>query len=132
MQNQDNRPIGIFDSGIGGLTVLREIARLLPWEDTLYLGDMARVPYGNKSPETVTRYAFENTRFLLEASVKMIVVACNTVSSVGLAALQRKSPVPIVGVLEPGARAAVRATENGRIGVIGTEVTIRSGAYARA
>ncbi|MBI5197801.1 MAG: glutamate racemase [Nitrospirae bacterium] len=132
MSDPANRPIGIFDSGIGGLTVLREVFRLLPWEDTLYLGDMARVPYGTKSPETVTRYAFENTRFLLNASVKMIVVACNTASAVGLSALQQAFPVPIIGVLEPGARAATRQTENKKIGVIGTEVTIRSQAYSKA
>jgi glutamate racemase len=128
----ENRPVGIFDSGIGGLTVLKEVIRLLPWEDTVYLGDTARVPYGAKSPETVTRYAIENTRFLLKASVKMIVVACNTVSAVSLASLRESFSAPMVGVLEPGARAAVRTTENGKIGVIGTEATIRSQAYTQA
>jgi glutamate racemase len=132
MTDMKNRPIGLFDSGIGGLTVLREVIRLLPWEDTLYLGDTARVPYGTKSPETVTRYAIEDTRFLLKSSVKMIVVACNTASAISLGALQQAFPVPIIGVLEPGARAAARQTENGRIGVIGTEATIRSQAYSRA
>jgi glutamate racemase len=127
-----SQPIGLFDSGIGGLTVLREITRLLPWEDTTYLGDMARVPYGSKSPETITRYAFEDTRFLLESSVKVIVVACNTVSSVCLQTLQQTFPIPTLGVVEPGARAAVRACENGKIGVIGTDVTIRSRSYTQA
>src|SRR5512143_2660389 len=114
------KAIGIFDSGIGGLTVLKEIAAALPEESTVYLGDTARVPYGIRSPETVTRYSFENTRFLFSKEVKMIVVACNTVSSVSLEAIRTSVPVPVIGVIEPGAKAAVAATENKKIGIIGT------------
>lgn len=130
--NKGSKPIGIFDSGIGGLTVLKEICRKLPHESTVYLGDTARVPYGIRSPETVTRYSFENTRFLFSKEVKMIVVACNTASSVSLEAIRSSVPVPFVGVIEPGAKAAVAATENRKIGIIGTEATIKSNAYARA
>jgi glutamate racemase len=125
-------PIGIFDSGIGGLTVLREILRELPREGTLYLGDTARVPYGIRSPETVTRYSFETTRFLFSQGIKILVVACNTVSSISLEAIRSSLTIPVIGVIEPGARAAVSATSNKRIGVIGTEATIRSNAYTRA
>lgn len=128
----DPRPIGVFDSGVGGLTVLRAIREALPEEATLYLGDTARVPYGTKSPETVTRFALESGRFLLEQDIKLLVVACNTASAMSLEALRAVLPIPVVGVLEPGARAAVRATRTGRIGVIGTEATIASGAYPRA
>ncbi len=125
-------PIGIFDSGIGGLTVLREILSVLPDEHTIYLGDTARVPYGIRSPETVTRYSFENVSFLLSRNIKMVVIACNTASSISLEAVRDAFPVPVVGVIDPGARAAVSTTRNGRIGVIGTEATIRSNAYTRA
>ncbi len=125
-------PIGIFDSGIGGLTVLREILTIMPSEDVIYLGDTARVPYGIRSPETVEKYAVENTEFLLENRIKLIVVACNTASAVSLDALKKTTRVPVVGVLLPGAEAAVRKTANRRIGVIGTEATIRSMAYQRA
>ena len=124
--------IGVFDSGIGGLTVVREIMNLLPDEDIIYLGDTARVPYGIRSKETVRRYAVENTSFLLKQEIKMIVVACNTVSAVGIDAVKEVAPVSVVGVLEPGARAAVKATVNKRVGVIGTEATISSSAYQRA
>lgn len=127
-----NRPIGIFDSGIGGLTVLKEIVSELPLESTLYLGDTARVPYGIRSPETVTRYSFENTRFLFSKGIKMLVVACNTVSSVSLEAIKGSVDVPVIGVIEPGAKAAVSATRNGKVGVIGTYATIKSSAYTRA
>lgn len=124
--------IGIFDSGVGGLTVLREIMRVLPQEDTVYFGDTARVPYGSKSPETVTRYAGEIASFLLRRDIKLLVVACNTVSAVALPTLKRQLSIPVVGVIEPGARRAVEVTRSGRIGVIGTAGTIRSSAYTRA
>jgi glutamate racemase len=124
--------IGIFDSGVGGLTVLREIMRVLPQEDTLYFGDTARVPYGTKSPETVTRYAGEIGAFLLKRDIKLLVVACNTASAVALPSLKRQMSIPVVGVIEPGARRAVEVTRSGRIGVIGTAGTIRSSAYTRA
>jgi glutamate racemase len=125
-------PIGIFDSGIGGLTVLKEVLSVLPGEDTIYLGDTARVPYGIRSAETVTRYSFENMKFLVSKGIKMLVVACNTVSSVSLDAIKDSLPIPVIGVIEPGAKAAAGATRNGRIGVIGTDATIRSSAYAKA
>jgi len=130
--NKESKPIGIFDSGIGGLTVLKEIYKQLPHEGTVYLGDTARVPYGIRSPETVTRYSFENTRFLFSKEVKMIVVACNTASSVSLAAIRSSVSVPVVGVIEPGAKAAAAATKNKKIGIIGTEATIKSNSYAKA
>ena len=125
------KAIGIFDSGIGGLTVLKEIVATLPRENIIYLGDTARVPYGIRSPETVTRYSFENTQFLLSQEIKMLVVACNTASAVSLDAVKKEYPLPVVGVLEPGARAAVAATKARKVGVIGTEATINSGAYAK-
>ena len=127
-----SRAIGIFDSGIGGLTVLKEIVQRLPGEDIIYLGDTARVPYGIRSPETVTRYSFENTRFLLAQEIAMLVVACNTASAVSLETLKKEFPIPILGVLEPGARAAAAATRSRTVGVIGTEATTSSGAYERA
>lgn len=125
----DARSIGVFDSGIGGLTVARELLRLLPEESLLYFGDTARVPYGPKSPETVRRYAQEAAAFLLSRDVKLIVIACNTATAHAVDLLAAALPVPVVGVIEPGARAAVQATRSGRIGVIGTTGTIRSGAY---
>ncbi|MBC8017898.1 MAG: glutamate racemase [Verrucomicrobia bacterium] len=124
--------VGIFDSGVGGLTVLREITRVLPQEDTIYFGDTARVPYGTKSPETVTRYAREITAFLVRRDIKLLVVACNTASAVALPTLKRLFPIPVVGVIEPGAKRAVEVSRTGRIGVIGTAGTIRSSAYTRA
>jgi glutamate racemase len=124
--------VGIFDSGVGGLTVLREITRVLPQEDTIYFGDTARVPYGTKSPETVTRYAREITAFLIRRDIKLLVVACNTASAVALPTLKRLFSIPVVGVIEPGARRAVEVSRSGRIGVIGTAGTIRSSAYTRA
>jgi glutamate racemase len=124
--------IGIFDSGVGGLTVLKEIARVLPQEDTIYLGDTARVPYGTKSPETVTRYAREIASFLVSRDIKLLVVACNTASAVSLEILRSEFSIPIIGVIEPGARRAAQVTESGRVGVIGTEGTIRSSAYSKA
>jgi len=126
------KAIGIFDSGIGGLTVLKEIVRKLPDENIIYLGDTARVPYGIRSAETVTRYSFENTSFLLSQEIKMLVVACNTATAVSLDAVKKEFPLPVIGVLEPGARAAVAATKTGKIGIIGTEATINSRAYERA
>lgn len=124
--------VGIFDSGVGGLTVLREITRVLPQEDTIYFGDTARVPYGTKSPETVTRYAREITSFLVRRDIKLLVVACNTASAVALPTLKRLFSIPVVGVIEPGAKRAVEVSRTGRIGVIGTAGTIRSSAYTRA
>ena len=123
------QPIGIFDSGIGGLTVLKEIVNALPAEDTIYLGDTARVPYGTKSVETVTRYSFENAKFLLKFNIKLLVVACNTASAYCLHQLKKELPIPVIGVIEPWARKAVEVTKTKRVGVIGTEGTIRSGAY---
>jgi glutamate racemase len=125
------KAIGIFDSGIGGLTVLKEIVAKLPDENTIYLGDTARVPYGIRSAETVTRYSFENTRFLLSQEIKMLVVACNTASAISLDAVKKEFPLPVIGVLGPGARAAVAATTSRKVGVIGTEATISSGAYEK-
>jgi glutamate racemase len=124
--------IGIFDSGIGGLTVVHRLLEAVPAEDLVYLGDTARWPYGTKSAEVVTRYAHEDTEFLLEQGVKLIVVACNTVSSVALEHLRAHFDVLFIGVIEPGARAAVAATRNRKVGVIGTETTIASGSYTRA
>ena len=129
--NDDARPIGVFDSGVGGLTVFREIARALPHEPLVYLGDSARVPYGTKSPATVVRYTLEAAQHLVERDVKMIVVACNTATAAALPALQKRLTIPVIGVIEPGARAAVAAT-SGHVGVIATEGTIKSSAYRDA
>jgi glutamate racemase len=126
------RAIGVFDSGIGGLTVLKELVAALPAEDFIYLGDTARLPYGTKSNEVIIRYSRENTEFLLAKGIKLLVVACNTASAVALGEIGRDTIVPVVGVIEPGARAAIAASRNGKIGVIGTEATITSGAYTRA
>ena len=131
------RPIGIFDSGIGGLTVFKSIATLLPYENLLYLGDTARVPYGTKSSQTVCRYAVQNVRFLLEQKVKLIVVACNTASAFAMAELERSFDLPIVGVIQPGVDGALAPVGGSggfgsprlMIGVIGTEGTIQSGVY---
>ena len=131
MTGQDHLPVGVFDSGIGGLTVLRVIHRTLPGESTVYLGDTARVPYGTKSPEVVTRYALNNSRFLVERGIKLLVVACNTASAVALPALEEALEVPVVGVIRPGARKAARTTRSGVVGVIGTEGTVMSGSYER-
>jgi glutamate racemase len=125
-------PIGIFDSGIGGLTVVRAVYERLPHESTVYFGDTARVPYGPKSPETVTRYSLEILDWLLKQRVKAVVIACNTSTAHALETLQKQSPVPVIGVIEPGARAAAAASTAGPIGVIGTAGTIASNAYARA
>ena len=128
----NRRPIGVFDSGIGGLTVVRELLHQLPHESLIYFGDTARVPYGNKSPATVRRYAREILDFLVARDVKMVVVACNTASAHALDELRRVAPVPVEGVIAPGAAAAVRASRSGRIGVVGTAGTIASKAYERA
>lgn len=125
-------PIGVFDSGVGGLTVYKSIRHALPGENLVYLGDTARVPYGTKSPETVLRYAREICNFLVRHDVKLIVIACNTASAFALEDLQKELTIPIVGVIEPGAAAAKSATKNNRVGIIGTEGTIRSGVYERA
>ncbi len=124
--------IGIFDSGVGGLTVQRAILEALPSADTLYLGDTARVPYGTKSAETVTQYSLRMGRFLASQGIDLLVVACNTASAVALPALRDELNVPILGVVEPGAREAARLSRTGRIGVIGTQGTVRSGAYQEA
>jgi len=123
------KSIGVFDSGVGGLTVVKELIRQLPFEDIVYFGDTARVPYGIKSKETIIRFSIENILFLLKQDVKLICVACNTVSSVALPVIRNHFRVPIVGVLTPGVREAVYATQNRRIGVIGTNSTIKSRAY---
>jgi glutamate racemase len=125
-------PIGIFDSGIGGLTVARQLHELMPAEDLVYLGDTARVPYGTKSPSTVVRFACEDTQFLLQQNVKAVVVACNTCSAWALPMLERKFKVPIFGVILPGVLAALQATRNQRLGVIGTSATVRSKAYTNS
>ncbi len=126
-----NSPIGVFDSGVGGLTVAREIMRQLPNERIVYFGDTARVPYGNKSKETVTRYSGQIVRFLEMQQVKAIVVACNTASAYALEDLEKESDIPMIGVVKPGARAALATTANKKIGVVGTEATISSGIYSR-
>src|SRR5690349_10940693 len=113
-------PIGVFDSGMGGLTVVQQLSRVLPHEDVVYLGDTARVPYGTKSPSTVIRFSREDTQFLLQQNVKAVVVACNTASAWALPTLEKKFKVPIFGVILPGVRAALETTTNHRIGVIGT------------
>ena len=126
------RAIGIFDSGIGGLTVVQALLRLVPNEQLIYFGDTARTPYGTKSADVVRRYSFENTEFLLERGVKLLVVACNTSTATAFDALQKRYEMPLVGVIEPGVVAAVAATRNGKVGVIATEATIASGEYTRA
>lgn len=125
-------PIGVFDSGLGGLTVVRRIMELLPAESILYVGDTARIPYGPKSPETVRGFAVELGGYLVAAGVKAVVIACNTASAYGLSTLAATLPVPVLGVIAPGARAAVAASASGRIGVIGTRGTVSSEAYQGA
>lgn len=126
------KPIGIFDSGLGGLTVARAIHAALPAEDLVYLGDTARVPYGTRSAETVVKYAIGCAERLLRYDIKLLVVACNTASGVALGALQERLDIPVLGVIQPGAKAGVRATRSGRIGVLATSGTVASGAYERA
>jgi len=127
----DPRPIGVFDSGIGGLTVVKALRELLPNEDIFYLGDTARVPYGGKSATTVERYSLEMADMLLEENVKLVVIACNSASAVALDRLEQTLSVPVIGVIKPGAQAAVAATRSQHVGVIGTRATIKSGAYER-
>ena len=128
----DNRPIGVFDSGLGGLTVVKELMRELPKERIVYFGDTARIPYGTRSREIVTRYSSQSIRFLLSKNVKMAVIACNTVSAGSFEPLSASFDLPLVSVIQPGATAAAKATQNGRVGVIGTSGTIRSKAYPHA
>jgi glutamate racemase len=127
-----NKPIGVFDSGIGGLTVVRALAKRLPRERIIYFGDTARVPYGPKSTEVVKQYAIQDAAFLMTKDVKMIVVACNTVSAVALDEVKRRFTLPVLGVIQPGARAAVASTKSKKVGVIGTVGTIASCAYTDA
>ncbi len=126
------RPIGIFDSGVGGLTVFKSVREHFPKEDIVYFGDTARVPYGPKSPNTIIDYSIQNARFLLQQNIKILVVACNTSSAVAIPSLRKLTDIPIIGVIEPGAEQAVLHSSKGRIGVIGTEGTIRSCAYQEA
>lgn len=133
MKNVSQLPVGLFDSGMGGLTVLKALSRRLPAEDLLYLGDTARLPYGTKGPETIARYTLKAAQKLVEHGVKMLVVACNTATAAALPRLrERFAPLPVLGVVEPGALAAARASRNGEIVVIATEATISGGAYQRA
>ena len=125
----DQRPIGVFDSGVGGLTVVRQLLKRLPWESIVYFGDTARIPYGTKSESIVRRYALEDSFFLLDKNVKVVVVACNTASAIAVPMLKQILPVPVIGVIEPGAQAAVQYSKNKKIGVIGTAATIRSHSY---
>ncbi len=125
-------PIGVFDSGVGGLTVLKALIERLPRESTVYLGDTARVPYGTKSAEVVTRYSLKNAELLMEHGIKALVVACNTASAVALPALEKALSIPVVGVIEAGAQAAAHASRSGHVAVIGTPGTIASGAYQKA
>ncbi len=132
-EERGNRPIGVFDSGMGGLTVMRALLRRLPHEEFIYLGDTARLPYGTKSPETVAHYALQCAEALAPRDVKLLVVACNTASAVALPALrERLAPIPVVGVIEPGAEAAVAGAPGGRVLVLATESTVKGGAYPRA
>lgn len=127
----DNRPIGVFDSGLGGLTALRELAKLLPEEKFVYFGDTGRVPYGGRSPEIILRYARQDVKFLSAFDLKAIMIACGTVCTTSMDTLSEESPLPLFGVVEPAARTAAAATKNGKIGLIGTAATIRSGAFQR-
>lgn len=126
------KPIGVFDSGVGGLTILRELKKQFPHEDFIYFGDTAHVPYGTKSKKTVTQYAAGITHFLQTQQVKLIIVACNTASALALPTLRKNFPIPILGVIEAGARAAVNATQNGKIAILGTNATINSKAYVKS
>ncbi len=125
------KPIGVFDSGIGGLTVVKRLASTLPEEDIIYFGDTARVPYGSKSNDTVIEYGLQDAKFLMSKGVKAIVVACNTVSSIAIKELKDNFDVPIIGMIEPGAKLAAEKTQNGKIGVIGTRATISNNAYSK-
>ena len=128
----DTRPIGVFDSGMGGLTCVRQMIRLLPGEDIVYFGDTGRVPYGGRSVETIVRYARQDVAFLRSFDLKAIVIACGTVSTTAMDVLKRENDLPILGVVRPAAKAAAAITKTGNIGIIGTKATIRSGAYEAA
>jgi len=128
----DNRPIGVFDSGLGGLTVLKEIKSLIPTESVVYFGDNGRAPYGTKSTDTIVKYTFQDIRFLLNQDIKMIVIACNTASACSLKLVKDSFDIPVIEVTEPGAITAVNETKNKKIGVIGTVATVTSGVYERA
>lgn len=128
----DNRPIGIFDSGLGGLTVMKELMSVMPNESMIYFGDTARIPYGTRSAETITKYSMQSVRFLLKQNVKMVVIACNTSSSLSLEVLKKSFNIPIVGVVHSGAAMAVEYTKNKKVGIIGTEATIKSSAHKNA
>ena len=127
----DKRPIGVFDSGLGGLTTVRELRHLLPGEDIVYFGDTGRVPYGSRSAETIVKYARQDVAFLRTFDLKAIVIACGTVSTTALDVLAAENPIPVLGVVAPAAAAAAQTTRNGKIGLIGTQASIRSGAYER-
>ena len=127
----DTRPIGIFDSGLGGLTVVNAIKQKTPNEDIIYVGDTARVPYGNKSASLIIKYSSQITKFLLEKNAKLIVVACNTASALAIKTLQNKFNIPIIGVINPGAKTAAQLTKNNNVGVIGTIATINSNIYQK-
>jgi glutamate racemase len=129
---EKNRPVGIFDSGIGGLTVVKAVNRLLPNEDIVYLADTARFPFGNKSKSTIEKYSLEISEFLIHKDVKMIIIACNTASSLGIEAVRKVYDLPVLGVIGPGARTALKISKNRKIGVIGTRATINSGSYIKA
>lgn len=128
----DNRPIGVFDSGIGGLTVLKEIMEQLPGEDLIYFGDTARIPYGPRSKETVIKYVLESFRFLISKDIKAIIIACNTATAFAMEEAQKLFNIPIIGVINPGSKASINTTKNNIIGIIGTEGTINSGEYQRS
>lgn len=130
--DEASRPIGVFDSGVGGLTVVKELQRLLPNERIIYFGDTGRVPYGNKSRETIIHYSLQVAYFLMKKKIKMLVVACNTASSVSLPTLKRHFHIPVIGVIEPGAKSAIENTSSNNVGVIGTLGTVRSNAYKKA
>lgn len=127
----DKRPIGIFDSGVGGLTVVKQVIKVMPYEDTVYFGDTARVPYGSKSKETVTEFSRQIMRFLIEKDVKAVIIACNTVSSNSFNVLRAEFDIPITEVVGPGVESCLSATKNGRVGVIGTSATVKSCAYEK-
>ena len=130
-ENRKTAPVGVFDSGVGGLTVAREISRQLPNENIVYFGDTARVPYGSKSQNTIIRFSEQIIRFLKTKQVKAIVIACNTASALALDAVRDEFDVPVMGVVIPGARAAVEATKNRKVGVVGTDATVQSGMYTK-
>ncbi len=128
---RDTRPIGVFDSGLGGLTAVRRLTEAMPCEDIIYFGDTGRVPYGNRSNETILKYARQDMKFLLGFDIKAVVVACGTVSATALGCLEAETPLPVIGVVKPAAKKASEITKTGRVGLIGTQASIRSGAYER-